>query len=199
MQSILKLTLSFAAAAVLMACTSAPQTQRDVYQQVLQQTQKQVQARAEDGASQEAPHIAAAGDDALALRATPSPEHVAEIYHWVHTHSSDDIEARLRAEFVNTTRRLYTPAEGAGVKFLGADAVLYWSAKTGQVRRGTWAIEEGKFGPQICETFYGQTECLNTAEQLSGVGAVDKRADDVFGLARGLRPRVNEDGLPSWP
>ena len=85
------------------------------------------------------------------------------------------------------------------MKFLGADTVLYWSAKTGQVRRGTWDIQEGKFGPQICESFYGDAVCLNTAEQLSGVGVIDTRPGDVFGLARGLRPRLNDEALPSWP
>lgn len=144
------------------------------------------------------PYKIAAGDDRLAQRSTPSSEVVGEIYHWVHTSDYTEIDARLRAEIPNTTRRLYNPKDGVRVKYVGASEVFYWSAKTNQVRRGTWEIKEGKFGPQICETFYGETVCLNTVEQLSGVGRIDMRKGDVFGLTRGGRPEVGYDGLPGW-
>lgn len=144
------------------------------------------------------PYRIAAGDDILAQRATPGNEVVSEVYHWVHTNEYPDIEARLRAEFPNTTRRLYNAEDGVRVKFIGRENVYYWSANSGQIRRGTWDIQQGKFGPQICETFYGAVTCLNTAEQLSGVGEIDSRAGDVFGLARGGRPVMGDDGLPGW-
>lgn len=144
------------------------------------------------------PYKIAAGDDALAQRATPSSEAVGEVYHWVHTSDYADIEARLRRETPNTTRRLYTPKDGVRVKYMGASDVYVWSAATGQIRRGTWSVTEGKFGPQICETFYGDSACLNTVEQLSGVGRIDKRAGDAFGLARGGRPVIGSEGLPQW-
>ena len=144
------------------------------------------------------PYKIAAGNDALAQRATPSRGAVGEVYHWVHTSAYADIEKRLRQEIPNTTRRLYNPKDGVRVKYVGASEVYYWRAATGQIRRGTWDIKEGKFGPQICETFYGQTVCLNTVEQLSGVGRIDIRKGDVFGLARGVRPELGDDGLPDW-
>jgi hypothetical protein len=166
--------VAIALAAVLTACASAPDP------------------------APPAPYKIAAGDDALAQRATPTSAAVGEVYHWVHISEYKDIEARLRRETVNTTRRLYTPKDGVRVKYIGKTDVYVWSAATGQIRRGTWVISEGKFGPQICETFYGETACLNTAEQLSGVGRIDKRAGDAFGLARGIRPVIGKDGLPSW-
>ena len=144
------------------------------------------------------PDKIAAGDDVLAQRAIPSNEVVGEVYHWVHTNEYPNIEARLRAEIPNTTRRLYNSKDGARVRYIGSETVYYWSAKSGQLKRGTWDIQEGKFGPQICETFYGVTACLNTVEQLSGVGVIDSRTGDVFGLARGGRPVLGDDGLPEW-
>lgn len=149
-------------------------------------------------AEQDTPYKIAAGEDVLAQRATPSSDIVAEIYSWVHTSDYADIEKRLRAEIPNTTRRLYNPKDGVRVKYVGAKDVYYWRANSGQIRRGTWNIEEGNFGPQICETFYGNTVCLNTVEQLSGVGRIDMRSGDVFGLARGGRPVLGDDGLPRW-
>lgn len=149
------------------------------------------------------PDKIAAGDDNLAQRATPSSEVVGDIYHWVHTNEYPAIEARLREELPNTTRRLYNSKDGVRVKYVSPiktekGAVYYWSAATGQMRRGTWDIQNGKFGPQICETFYGETICLNTVEQLSGVGVIDSRGGDVFGLARGARPVLGKEGLPDW-
>ena len=144
------------------------------------------------------PYRIAAGDDTLAQRATPSSAVVGEVYHWVHTNEYSDIEKRLRAELPNTTRRLYNPKDGVRVKYISDENVYYWSAKSGQVKRGTWDIQEGKFGPQICETFYGEAVCLNTVEQLSGVGVIDSRRGDVFALASGGRPVVGDDGLPGW-
>jgi len=99
------------------------------------------------------PYKIAAGDDILAQRATPSRGVVGEVYHWVHTSDYADIETRLRGEIPNTTRRLYNPKDGVRVKYVGESEVYYWSAATGQLMRGTWGIEDGKFGPQICETF----------------------------------------------
>ena len=144
------------------------------------------------------PYKIAAGDDVLAQRATPSSAAVGEVYHWVHTSDYAQIEARLRREIPNTTQRLYNPKDGVRVKYVGASEVYYWSAATGQIRRGSWEIIEGKFGPQICETFYGEVVCLNTVEQLSGVGRIDTRKGDAFGLARGARPVVGDKGLPQW-
>ncbi len=144
------------------------------------------------------PYRIAAGDDVLAQRATASNDVVSEVYHWVHTNEYPNIESRLRAEIPNTTRRLYNPEDGVRVKYIGRENVYSWSANSGQVKRGTWEIKDSKFGPQICETFYGAVTCLNTVEQLSGVGMIDSRAGDVFGLAAGGRPVAGEDGLPGW-
>ncbi len=176
------------------ACSTTPQTQRDIYADVLDETLRQ----ARGAASPVTPYKIAAGDDVLAQRATPSSEVVGEVYHWVHTSDYTDIETRLRKEIPHTTRRLYNPKDGVRVKYVGTGDVYYWSAASGQLRRGTWDIQSGKFGPQICETFYGVTTCLNTVEQLSGVGRIDMRKGDVFGLARGGRPTVGDDGLPRW-
>jgi len=144
------------------------------------------------------PYRIAAGNDTLAQRATPSSEAVGEVYHWVHTRDYSEIETRLRREIPGTTRRLYNPKDGVRVKYVGSADVYYWSAATGQIRRGKWDIQQGKFGPQICETFYGETLCLNTVEQLSGVGVIDSRKGDVFELARGVRPVAGDAGLPEW-
>ena len=144
------------------------------------------------------PYRIAAGDDVLAQRATPRGDVVSEVYHWVHTSEYPAIEARLRKELPNTTRRLYNPKEGVRAKYMDNENVYYWFASSGQVKRGRWNIEEGKFGPEICETFYEEKACLNTVEQLSGVGMIDSRNGDVFGLASGGRPEAGKDGLPVW-
>jgi hypothetical protein len=181
------------------ACSTTPQTQRDIYADVLDENLKQ----ARGGSAPITPYKIAAGDDELALRATPSSAVVADVYSWVHSSDYVEIENRLLAEIPNTTARLYNRQNGMRVKYTGPSTsgtgdVYYWSRNTGQIRRGSWEIKEGKFGPQICETFYGETTCLNTVEQLSGVGRIDRRKGDVFGLARGVRPEVGDDGLPEW-
>lgn len=145
------------------------------------------------------PSVAAAGGDELALRATPDSESVGDVYHWVHTHDFEDIEARLRREIPGHTQRLYSPDKGVRIKYMDAEAVYLWEARSGQMKRGRWSMGETEFGPQICETFYGAEECLNTVELLSGVGRIDMRAGDVFGLISGSRPRVERNGVPDWP
>ncbi len=147
-------------------------------------------------------YVLAASDNPLLARATPTSEVVGETYHWVHTSDYPAIEKRLRENYANKTVRLYTVDTGVRVKYADAKDVYIWSAKSGQIRRGTWVVTEAKFGPQICETFYGQTDCLNTVEVLSGVGQIGSRAGDSYGLARGGRPTLNgpaTDGLPDWP
>ncbi len=146
-------------------------------------------------------YVLAASGNPLLARATPTSEVVGEIYHWVHTSDYPAIEKRLRESYANKTVRLYAVDTAVQVKYASAKDVYIWSAKSGQIRRGTWTITEAKFGPQICETFYGQTNCLNTVEVLSGVGQIGSRAGDSYGLARGGRPIINgaTDGVPDWP
>ncbi len=187
------------AALIVSACSTTPQTQRDIYADVLDENLKQ----ARGATAQQTPYKIAAGDDVLAQRATPNRAVVDEVYSWVHSSDYVDIENRLLAEIPNMTARLYNRQNGMRVKYTGPSTdgtgdVYYWSRNTGQIRRGSWEIKEGKFGPQICETFYSETSCLNTVEQLSGVGRIDRRKGDVFGLARGVRPEVGDDGLPEW-
>ena len=121
------------------------------------------------------------------------------------------ITAALTATLADRTKIFFQPGYGVFVEYTTADGRdRMWFPRNPHVVVGTWAIRTMDGAPRACFHYlkshdavtgtYEPTECSDAMQTLAGMGLIDERAGDAFGLLSDRIPWTKEPReVPAWP